>query len=70
MIDNIDSKNYILYNMNEDKEILSLSPDERISIASLTKIMTLIVAIENIKNLDEKIIITSNDLEGLLEEKS
>ena len=68
MIDNIDSKNYILYNMNEDKEILSLSPDERISIASLTKIMTLIVAIENIKNLDEKIIITSNDLEGLLEE--
>lgn len=59
---NLHSTNVILYDP-EDKEILyENGADEVINIASLTKIMTTIVAIENIKNLDEHITITSEML--------
>ena len=48
----------VLYDL-EDKEIIyDLNGSDVTSIASLTKIMTTIVAIENITNLDEKITIT------------
>lgn len=55
---NITSDNVILYNMNEDKVLYELESEEKIQIASLTKIMTTIVAIENISNLDEKVTVT------------
>lgn len=55
---NITSDNVILYNMNEDKLLYELESEEKIQIASLTKIMTTIVAIENISNLDEKVTVT------------
>lgn len=64
----IDSKNVILYNLNENKAIYEKNSDEVISIASLTKIMTTIVAIENIDNLDEKVIIKTRDFVTLYEE--
>lgn len=63
----INSNNAILYNMNEDTVIFEKNPDEEVSIASLTKIMTTIVALENIDNLDEKVTITYDALEGLIE---
>lgn len=61
----INSKNAILYNLNNDKIVFEKNSDEITSIASLTKIMTTIVAIENIQNLDEKIKITNRDFYGL-----
>lgn len=61
----INSKNVILYNMNENKVIFERNANEVISIASLTKIMTTIVAIENIDDLDKMVTITSNDYKGL-----
>lgn len=61
----INSKHAILYNLNEDKIILEKNSNEITSIASLTKIMTTIVAIENIENLDAKVTITEKDFNGL-----
>lgn len=61
----INSKHAILYNLNEDKIIFEKNSNEITSIASLTKIMTTIVAIENIENLDAKVTITERDFNGL-----
>lgn len=61
----IDSKQAILYNLNEDKIVFEKNSNEITSIASLTKIMTTIVAIENIEDLDAKVTITEKDFNGL-----
>lgn len=61
----INSKNAILYNLNDDNIIYEQLSNEKISVASLTKIMTTIVAIENIDNLNDVVTITNNDLKGL-----
>lgn len=66
----INSTNAIVYNLNEDIAIYEKNSNEVISIASLTKIMTTIVAIEQIKNLDEKVIIKSRDFVTLYEENA
>jgi len=61
----LNSKYAVLYNLNEDKVIYEKNKDEKVSIASLTKIMTALVAIDNIKNFDEKVTITSDMLRFL-----
>lgn len=63
----LSSRHIVLYNMNEDKIIYELNKDEKTSIASLTKIMTTLVAIENIDNYDEKVKLTHNMFTGLEE---
>lgn len=62
---NITSEHVILYNMNEEKVLYELASEERTQIASLTKIMTTIVAIENTSNLDEEVTITKEALKGI-----
>lgn len=64
-IDELYSKNILVYNLDENKVLYSKNSDEKVSIASLTKIMTTIVSIENIKDLDEKITITDKMLENV-----
>lgn len=61
---NVESKNIILYNMNDNNIIYEENSNEKVSIASLTKIMTAIVAIENC-NLNDKVTITNQDFIGL-----
>lgn len=61
------SENVLLYNLDEDTVLYSKNSDEEIAIASLTKLMTAIVSIENISSLDEKVRLTSKDFEGLQE---
>ena len=56
---NLSSQRYILYNLNDNEVIDAKKEHERVSIASLTKIMTVIVAIENIKDYNAKVKITS-----------
>lgn len=58
-LDEINSKNVILYNLNDDNILYEKNSDDKVLIASMTKIMTTIVAIENINDMDEKI--TLND---------
>lgn len=63
----IESSNAILYNLNTDEVIYEKNSEEEIKIASLTKIMTTIVAIENIDNILSKVTITNDMIEGLIE---
>ena len=58
----INSKKAIVYDLTEEKVIYDKNSEDVTSIASLTKIMTTITAIENIKNLEEKVTITEDML--------
>ena len=52
-----------LYNMNEDILLYSKNDTKKTSIASLTKMMTTLVAIEEINDLDEIVTIKERDFE-------
>lgn len=56
----INSKNVILYNLNDDNILYEKDSEDKVLIASMTKIMTAIVSIENIEDLDEKVMLTSD----------
>lgn len=58
LIDNIKSKNTILVELDSFTSIAEKGADEKMYPASMTKVMTLIVACENIKNLNEKLTVT------------
>ncbi len=62
-----DSKYVIIYNMDTGEVLYEYNSNQVTSIASLTKIMTCIVAIENIKNLDDKVTLSRNVFTGLVE---
>lgn len=53
-----------LYNMNEDTLLYSKNDTKKTSIASLTKMMTTLVAIEEINDLNEIVTIKERDFEG------
>ena len=61
---NITGENVILYNLNDNEILYEQNSNELTSIASLTKIMTALVAIENIEDYDATITITSKDFIG------
>lgn len=64
-VPNISSTKYIIYD-NTDEVILNAKNDsEKASVASLTKIMTSLVAIDKIKDLDDKITITNEMLKDV-----
>ncbi len=47
------SNNVLVYNLNDNEILYVKNEKDRVPIASLTKVMTTIVALENIKELDE-----------------
>lgn len=65
---NINSKNAIMYNLNSNEIIYEKQSEERVQIASLTKLMTALIVLEKEPDLDKQIIVTSEDLRGLSEE--
>ena len=60
------SEKYLIYDLTEDKVLLEEKSQEKTNIASLTKIMTTITAIEKIKNLEEQVTITNKMLDGIV----
>lgn len=64
-IEGLESKHVIVYNLDESKIIYEEKSEEITSIASLTKIMTTLVAIESIDDLDEKVTISESMLNGI-----
>lgn len=58
VLPNLVSKNVVLYDPSLDEILYEKDADKVVSIASLTKIMTTIVAIENIDDIDEVVTIT------------
>lgn len=67
---NINSDKYILYNMNDNEVLLEHNQDVRTSIASLTKIMTVLVAIENNDDYSKEITITKDMIGGIARDVS
>lgn len=71
-LDNIDNSfeinsNYVyVYNLKENKVMYELDSRKKIPVASLTKIMTAIIAIEN-SDLKTEVIIKNNDLKDMYE---
>lgn len=63
----ITSSRVILYNMNDQDILYELNSNEQTQIASLTKIMTTIVGIENIDALDEEVTVTKEAFLGIEE---
>ena len=55
---NLESEKYILYNLKDNEVLLEKDSHVETNIASLTKMMTVIVAIENIEDFNEKVTIT------------
>lgn len=63
----IDSTNVILYNLNDDNILYEENSNKKVQIASLTKIMTAIVTIENNENLSQEVEITNEVFRGIEE---
>ena len=61
----LNSSNALLINLDENKILLAKNSEEIIYPASLTKIMTVLVAIENIPNLNEKIVLPNSIFKDL-----
>ena len=64
---NIKYSNYLLINLDTGQTLLEKNADEQVSIASLTKIMTVIVALEKYPDLGKKVTISDKMLSGLRE---
>ena len=67
---NLYSTNYIFLDADTGQVLDAKKQDEQISIASLTKMMTVLLAIENSSSLNENITITDEMLAGLYEEQA
>lgn len=61
----LNSKYAVLYNLEDNTILYEKQKDKKTSIASLTKIMTTLVAIENIDNYNEEVIIKKEMFESL-----
>ena len=61
------SSHALLINLDEQKILYEKNAEEKTSIASLTKIMTSIIALENIASLDETVVLKASDFQGLIE---
>ncbi len=61
----IESKSALLVNRTNNEILYSKEENQVLPIASLTKIMTTLVSLENIKSLDELVVITKQDISSL-----
>lgn len=62
-VEDLSAKSAMMYDLTTDKAIYEKNATQRLPMASLTKIMTAIIALEN-KKPDDKYIVRSNDLVG------
>ena len=65
---NIYSDNAILYNIEENKVMYEKNPDEKVQIASMTKVMTALVVLEHEKDLQKEINFKNVDFDFLKDE--
>jgi len=64
-IENLYSEYIVVYNLTDNEVIYEKNANEKNSIASLTKIMTTLVALENIKDLNETINVESYMIDNI-----
>lgn len=63
----INSETAILYNLNDDKILFEKNSNKKVSIASLTKMMTALVVLENVEDLNQQVTFKKSDYDKLLE---
>jgi len=63
----IKANNALLYNLDSGEVLYEKESESRVQIASLTKIMTAVVTLDEVQDLDKQVIITYDDLKGLNE---
>lgn len=68
--DDVVSKNVIIYDMSNQKILSMKNAFDRAAPASLTKILTAIVAIENVESLDEKVTLSPMMFEYIKEQNA
>ena len=61
------SSHVLLYHLDDEKVLYEKGSEDEIPIASLTKIMTAIVVLDSISNLEDKVVIKKEDFKGLYE---
>ena len=66
----LSAKSIVLYDLTDNKILYEKNPNEKRSIASLTKTITIMTAIEEIENLNEKVIISQDILDKVDKEAS
>lgn len=66
----LDSKTIEVYDLTDNKVLYEVNSSKTTSIASLTKIATVLTSIENIKNIDEKVTISKEILDTVSVEAS
>ena len=66
----IKSNNAVLYNLNDNRILFEKNKDQKVSIASLTKLMTALVAIENIDDLNNQVSFVKQDYDKLLRQNA
>lgn len=67
---NIKSEHAILYNLNDDTILYELKANERVSIASMTKIMTALIVIDEVDDLNTEFTMTEDMYKTLKEENA
>ena len=67
---NLYSTNYIFLDADTGQVLSAKKQDEQISIASLTKMMTVLLAIENSSSLNQTVTIADEMIDGLYEEQA
>lgn len=60
---NVNAKSALIYDLTQEKVLFSKNPEKKLPMASLTKIMTAIVAIESAKK-DDEYLVAKTDLVG------
>lgn len=61
----LNCKNAIVMDTDSGRIIFSKNADSKVAMASLTKIMTAVIVLENCENLNEKLTVTEKDLEPI-----
>ncbi|WP_180946931.1 serine hydrolase [Peptostreptococcus faecalis] len=56
------SKNIYVYNLTDNEEILDINANEKVPLASLTKIMTTYVVLDNIDNISNKVTVVNKNI--------
>lgn len=64
------SKAIYVYNLTDDKEVLAVNENEKLPMASLTKMMTVLVSLEKIPDISAKTTVDTQSYQRLIEENA
>lgn len=64
------SKAIYVYNLTDDKEVLAVNENEKLPMASLTKMMTVLVSLEKIPDISAKTTVDTQSYQRLIDENA